>query len=238
MPAVISRHHESDAERRCALPPLLQLPAELRNQIYSYVLGGKSIILRTLPPSYPADSQDYIHWEDVTQCEESDEDELPVHHFRRPPGSIAGGIIPHLVSCDDDEECDTLHILSVCSQIYFEARDLIWSLNRFRYGDISDLGISDLEIWKQERAGALELIEHTALYTQGESDQREWCNGLKYFPSLKKVDVVVCVVYFGPDHVYRVGNAKAVTVDEWKAEMEVNIKNASNAWVEVIFYQL
>jgi hypothetical protein len=67
-----------------------------------------------------------------------------------------------------DEKKETLNLLSVYSQIYIEAPNLIWTLNIFRYNDASCL-----EVWKQKRPDVLDLITHVKILTIGKYDHDE-----------------------------------------------------------------
>jgi hypothetical protein len=83
---------------------ILRLPAELRNKIYEYVIGNKSICLESTYRNEPRGR---------------------VHPCETPPARQ-----PY---SPDDKEHGAFNILAACRQTYAEARYLPFSLNVFRF---------------------------------------------------------------------------------------------------------
>jgi len=94
----------SSTYRNAQTSRLLRLPAELRNKIYGYVLGGKSILLKSSYPDCVAEVMDYL----------APDSSLLYERYMLVRGY--------------------LNILLSCRQIYGEAQRLPFTLNTFRHG--------------------------------------------------------------------------------------------------------
>lgn len=108
------------------------LPPELRAIIFAFVLGGNAIHSRRIPPCrstgcrQPTGHPRYV----FTVCEflESDEQYTVEEYHRHGPIELTGAPMDEHSSCDSAVELD---LLSVCRQIYAEARLLPFKENVF-----------------------------------------------------------------------------------------------------------
>ncbi|KAJ4372173.1 hypothetical protein N0V83_003946 [Neocucurbitaria cava] len=202
------------AERENALSPLLRLPAELRNQIYEYVLGGKSICLTCCVEVRKRDlKEEGFCTAEIATCV-------------TPPGSGYDGA--------DPEERSTLNIVKVCRQIHAETRLLIFSLNIFRYSR----PVPNLDVWRQRRPECLSLITSVRLYSDARSDEAVWLDGLKYFLGLKRLEVAVHYPYVSnvPRGQQQVETKGLAARDAWEFGVVQRARQNSNWQVQVIFY--
>jgi hypothetical protein len=100
--------------------PLLALPAEIRNEIYAYVFGGKAITMDHGPCRHVLSRKVFT------------------------PERVYGTIAPRMVElwlapCEDIRPAYTLALLETCRQIYAEAHTLPFELNAFLFADVRTL---------------------------------------------------------------------------------------------------
>lgn len=203
----------TSAERENALSPFLRLPAELRNQIYEYVLGGKSICLTCVEAHKTNLKEEGFCTAEIATCV-------------KPPGSGYDG--------GDPAKRSTLNIVKVCRQMHAETRLLIFSLNIFRYSR----PVPNLDVWRRRRPECLSLITAVRLYSDARSDEAVWLEGLKYFPGLKRLEVAVHYPYARrppPGH-EQIETRGLAARDAWEFRVVRRARQNSNWQVQVIFY--
>jgi hypothetical protein len=100
--------------------PLLPLPAEIRNEIYVFVFGGKVITMDHSPCQYVLLRKVFM------------------------PERVYGTIVPRivklwLVHCEVIRPAYKFTLLETCRQIYAEAHTLPFELNAFLFADVRTL---------------------------------------------------------------------------------------------------
>lgn len=194
------------------MPLLLSLPAELRNQIYGFVLQGW--IIKIKPSFRPYDSL------------EADVDQLPFFAYR---SEIKGSQKMHPT---ERKPSNLLAILGTCRQIYAEARLLPYRLNTFSYGE-QPLPRE----WLNALHEHLFQIRELRLYSKMPANitlSRVWLEVLALFANLKKVEVfwVLCIPSWGheEDHL--------MTAIKDEIEMRQKIVKATSTACEVVFHRV
>ena len=136
--------------------PLLRLPLEIRNKIWSEVLGNRLVHLRYLKDnklrlSFEANEELYPHgliawyrsaWRHVV-CEEDCPEKQEEKKFTLSDGGVLS--IPAHYSCGSylstghiepgGLEMMDLRVLRSCRQTYVEANQLLWTTNTFSFSD-------------------------------------------------------------------------------------------------------
>lgn len=138
---------------------LLRLPAELRNRVFGYVFGGKSIALyiKNNVGSYGGE----------------------IRPYSTPPDERFYSTI--------HSQNDILKALTVCRQIYSECRDLPFSLSLFRYHDPLQQILalwSSKRFYHLSLIRAVRLYS-----SGDSCEIAQWLDGLQYFSGLRIVEV-------------------------------------------------
>lgn len=97
-----------------------RLPAELRVEIYKYVLGGELFHLYPIPKRMTHDFCPSIAWNDG-YCENC---------LKVEPVALQAMLITDRVPNND------IALLKVCRQVYIEASDFLYAKNVFEFGDL------------------------------------------------------------------------------------------------------
>lgn len=186
----------------------LSLPAELRNQIYEYVLYGWVVAIK---PSHRRHDSLEADIYPVAACTSR----IPREKAIRQP----------------DKPLHLLGILSTCRQVHAETRLLPYSLSTFFCGE-RPFPHAWLDILPEQLAQvrSLQLCSHIPANI---TLSRVWLGVLVHFTSLKQVDVFwqLRIPPFGQEE----DHLATATRDE--AEMKQKIVRATSTTCEVVFHR-
>ena len=169
-------------QRNTEQSPLLRLPAEIRNLIFHYVLGGQKVAIHS--PSYYRPHE--------SECK--GESDFAISEFKDP-----------YIILERSRSVRPVDLLKTCRQIYAETVLLPFALNTFSYS--SEIEVLDIKnkIFEAQRH-AITAVQFCAIRGSLQNQDGR-IKAMSYLPGLRKVYINI---YFEDDHTFEVPGSPAV----------------------------